>query len=109
MLRWPPAWRSERQAGEGRIAWFGSRQASSIGQGMGRVQRVRRMLSSSGEFRGAALMRTIFVLAIMWSIGIPTTGPLAAQTCDGIQVDVGKADRRCLQPGAGQTFRDCSD
>jgi formylglycine-generating enzyme required for sulfatase activity len=54
-------------------------------------------------------MRTIFVLAIMWSIGIPTTGPLAAQTCDGIQVDVGQADRRCLQPGAGQTFRDCSD
>src|SRR4029077_14320875 len=54
-------------------------------------------------------MRVIFAFAIMWSTAIPAMGPSAAQTCDGIQVDVGQTDRRCLQPGSAHAFRDCPE
>jgi formylglycine-generating enzyme required for sulfatase activity len=35
--------------------------------------------------------------------------PAAAQVCDGIEVGIGAAERRCLKPGAGERFRDCPD
>jgi len=53
------------------------------------------------------MMRVILAFAVMGSIALP--GPSAAQTCDGIEVDVGRTDRRCLQPGSGQAFRDCPE
>jgi formylglycine-generating enzyme required for sulfatase activity len=55
------------------------------------------------------MMRTMVVFAIMASIAVLTAEPLAAQTCDGLQVDVGRTDGRCVQPGAGQAFRDCPE
>lgn len=54
-------------------------------------------------------MRVMFAFAVIWSTTIPAVGPSAAQTCDGIQVDVGETDRRCLRPGSGQAFRDCPE
>ena len=41
--------------------------------------------------------------------GALTIGPAAAQSCAGIEVAVGAGERRCLQPGAGERFRDCAD
>lgn len=36
-------------------------------------------------------------------------GPSAAQQCEGIEVAIGANERRCLRPGKGQRFKDCSD
>lgn len=33
----------------------------------------------------------------------------SAQTCQGIRVEIGAGEPRCLQPGAGEAFRDCPD
>ena len=55
------------------------------------------------------MMRVMFALAAMWTMAIPAIGPLCAQTCDGIEVDVGQTDRRCVRPGSGQPFRDCPE
>lgn len=54
-------------------------------------------------------MRVVFAFAVLWSIALAATRPSAAQTCDGIQVDVGHSDRGCLQPGRGEAFRDCPE
>ena len=32
-----------------------------------------------------------------------------AQTCDGLDVAAGADERRCIQPGSGQRFKDCAD
>jgi hypothetical protein len=45
-------------------------------------------------------------LAVGWSIG---ASPAAAQTCDGVQVEIAASEQRCLKPGAGQRFKDCRD
>jgi formylglycine-generating enzyme required for sulfatase activity len=45
-------------------------------------------------------------LAVIWSIG---GSPAAAQPCDGVQVEIGVSEQRCLKPGSGQQFRDCPD
>jgi formylglycine-generating enzyme required for sulfatase activity len=55
------------------------------------------------------MMRVMFAFAAMGSIAMAAMGPSAAQTCDGIQVDIGQTERRCLQPGGGQVFRDCPE
>jgi formylglycine-generating enzyme required for sulfatase activity len=36
-------------------------------------------------------------------------GPAASQRCDGVEVGVGAGMTRCLQPGAGERFKDCPD
>jgi formylglycine-generating enzyme required for sulfatase activity len=43
-------------------------------------------------------------LAVIWSIG---GSPAAAQPCDGVQVEIGVSQQRCLKPGSGQPFKDC--
>ncbi|KRQ97896.1 hypothetical protein CQ12_25030 [Bradyrhizobium jicamae] len=47
----------------------------------------------------------------MWLIMIGLTGgsPANAQPCDGVQVQIGEREQRCIKPGAGETFRDCPD
>jgi formylglycine-generating enzyme required for sulfatase activity len=45
-------------------------------------------------------------LAVTWSIAASTA---AAQACDGVQVEIGADGQRCLKPGSGQPFKDCSD
>lgn len=51
-------------------------------------------------WRGSALA---IALAI---IGSFAGCPASAQSCQGIQVDIG-GKQRCVQPGAGEPFRDC--
>ena len=48
-------------------------------------------------------------LAAIWLTGVISMGPAAAQRCDGVEVEIGVSERRCLRPGAGQPFRDCPD
>jgi formylglycine-generating enzyme required for sulfatase activity len=45
-------------------------------------------------------------LAVIWSIG---ASPAAAQACNGVQVEIGASEQRCLKPGSGQPFKDCRD
>ena len=35
--------------------------------------------------------------------------PAASQQCEGVEVGVGADEKRCVQPGAGQRFKDCPD
>jgi formylglycine-generating enzyme required for sulfatase activity len=44
--------------------------------------------------------------AIIWSFA---EGSALAQPCQGILVEIGAAERRCVRPGAGEPFRDCPD
>jgi formylglycine-generating enzyme required for sulfatase activity len=44
-------------------------------------------------------------LAVLW-IG---ACPAAAQPCDGVQVEIGASEQRCLKPGSAQPFKDCRD
>lgn len=53
-----------------------------------------------------SMERAAVWLAIIWSIG---ASPAAAQRCDGVQVGNGASEQRCLQPGAGEGFKDCPD
>jgi formylglycine-generating enzyme required for sulfatase activity len=45
-------------------------------------------------------------LAVIWSIG---GSAAAAQRCDGVQVEIGVGEQRCVKPGTGDSFRDCPD
>src|SRR5215217_2099601 len=50
----------------------------------------------------------------MWLVGaslgaVLSIGAAVAQPCDGAEVEIGAAERRCLKPGAGQLFKDCPD
>lgn len=36
-------------------------------------------------------------------------GPAHAQSCQGIRVEIGAGEQRCIEPGAGEPFKDCSD
>jgi formylglycine-generating enzyme required for sulfatase activity len=40
---------------------------------------------------------------------MPFVGIAASQSCEGLDVEIGAGERRCLKPGAGQPFKDCSD
>ena len=46
-------------------------------------------------------------LAIAWLTAFMFVGPVAAQRCDGVEIEVGAREQRCLKPGAGQSFKDC--
>jgi formylglycine-generating enzyme required for sulfatase activity len=43
-------------------------------------------------------------LSVIWSIG---GSHAAAQRCDGVQVEIGMGEQRCLKPGGGESFKDC--
>ena len=47
--------------------------------------------------------------AVVSLAGVLTIDPAAAQSCAGIEVAVAAGERRCLQPGAGERFKDCAD
>ena len=47
-------------------------------------------------------------LAVVWSMAVLPIGTAAAQRCDGVEVAVGADERRCLVPGAGARFKDCT-
>jgi formylglycine-generating enzyme required for sulfatase activity len=53
--------------------------------------------------RGIAL--TIAV-GIAWAL---VSGLAAAQSCLGVRIETGTQEPRCVQPGAGEPFRDCPD
>jgi formylglycine-generating enzyme required for sulfatase activity len=48
-------------------------------------------------------------LAVAWLTGALSISTAAAQGCDGVEVEIGVSERRCLKPGAGQSFKDCPD
>lgn len=48
-------------------------------------------------------------LAVAWLAGVLSSITAAAQRCDGVEVEVGAREQRCLKPGAGQSFKDCPD
>src|ERR1700754_796061 len=54
------------------------------------------------DSRGRAL---VVALAIVGAFN----GPTPAESCQGILVEVGAGVRQCMQPGAGEPFRDCPD
>src|SRR5262245_54250207 len=43
------------------------------------------------------------------AMAAPAILPAAAQSCDGVRVELGTGEARCLKPGAGDRFRDCAD
>src|SRR4051812_21632051 len=48
-------------------------------------------------------------LTVAWlALGL-SIGPASAQRCDGIEVEIGASEQRCLKPGTGQSFKDCPD
>ena len=49
------------------------------------------------------------LLAMAWLAGVPSIGTASAQSCDGVEVEIGAGERRCLKPGSGQPFRDCPE
>jgi formylglycine-generating enzyme required for sulfatase activity len=53
--------------------------------------------------RGSALG---IALAIMCPFA---ASPAAAQSCQGIRVEVGAGEQGCIRPGAGEPFKDCPD
>jgi formylglycine-generating enzyme required for sulfatase activity len=58
------------------------------------------------NMRAMTVRAAMIGLAALWSIG---ASPAAAQPCDGVQVDIGASEQRCLKPGSGQPFKDCRD
>jgi formylglycine-generating enzyme required for sulfatase activity len=48
----------------------------------------------------------VIALAIIGSLVVSDA---AAQSCQGIRVEVGAAEQRCIRPGAGEPFKDCPD
>ena len=48
-------------------------------------------------------------LTVAWLTGVLSIGTAAAQRCDGIEVEIGANQQRCLKPGTGQSFKDCPD
>src|SRR5262245_35565907 len=58
---------------------------------------------------GAAMIWRVLVVPIIALLAILTIGSAEAQTCIGIQVDVGPAGRRCLRPGGGEGLGDCPE
>jgi formylglycine-generating enzyme required for sulfatase activity len=47
-----------------------------------------------------------FALAIVDSFA---QCPASAQSCQGIRVEISAGEQRCIQPGAGESFKDCRD
>ena len=42
-------------------------------------------------------------------IGVLSIITASAQRCEGVEVQIGAREQRCLKPGAGQSFKDCPD
>lgn len=55
------------------------------------------------------LMTVLKWLPLTLLIGAHSIGAVLGQGCHAVLVAVGASDRRCLAPGAGETFRDCDD
>ena len=53
--------------------------------------------------RGSALA---IVSAIIWLFAACSA---AAQSCQGIRIEIGADEQRCIRPGAGEPFKDCPD
>lgn len=56
--------------------------------------------------------RTNLALArftVAWLTSVLSISTAAAQRCDGMEVEIGASEQRCLKPGAGQSFKDCPD
>ena len=49
------------------------------------------------------------IQAVLFAGTALAASPAAAQRCDGVEVQIGASERRCLGPGAGQSFKDCPD
>lgn len=47
-------------------------------------------------------------LTVAW-LTVLSIGSAAAQRCEGVEVEIGANEQRCLKPGAGQSFKDCPD
>jgi formylglycine-generating enzyme required for sulfatase activity len=42
-------------------------------------------------------------------VGASAERPVSAQSCDGIRVEIGAGQQRCVRPATGEPFRDCPD
>jgi formylglycine-generating enzyme required for sulfatase activity len=42
-------------------------------------------------------------------IGVLSISTASAQPCEGVELEIGGREQRCLKPGAGQSFKDCPD
>ena len=49
------------------------------------------------------------VIAGVWGIAMLGIHPAVAQPCEGVRVELGSGEARCLVPGAGERFKDCPD
>lgn len=49
----------------------------------------------------------LVLLTVIWLAEVLSISPAAAQRCDGVEVEIGANEQRCLKPGAGQSFEDC--
>src|SRR6185295_15486457 len=49
------------------------------------------------------------LVTLAWLAAVLSIGPASAQRCDGVEVEIGATERRCLKPGAAQSFKDCPD
>jgi formylglycine-generating enzyme required for sulfatase activity len=49
------------------------------------------------------------VAAIASALALLAIHPAAAQPCEGVKVDLGTGETRCVTPGSGERFRDCPD
>jgi hypothetical protein len=54
------------------------------------------------------MMPTAVRLAILCLVGSLPPSPIAAQTCDGVELTTG-TERRCFRPGSAERFKDCPD
>lgn len=55
-------------------------------------------------------MAVLVRLAVAWMTSLALLHPLAAQQhCDGVELEIGLDGRRCLKPGAAESFKDCAD
>jgi formylglycine-generating enzyme required for sulfatase activity len=56
-----------------------------------------------------ASARCAWILVAVAMAALLPIGPSLAQVCDGVLISVGAGETRCMQPGAGERFRDCAD
>lgn len=54
-------------------------------------------------------LRKLARLAAAWSIAALSLGTAAAQRCDGVETTAAAGERRCIVPGAGERFKDCTN
>lgn len=69
----------------------------------------RRHRTSGARTIGWTMPSTRARLGIAWLALLLSIGPGSAQPCEHVEVPLGTGERRCLQPSAGEQFRDCAD